>query len=100
MSERDYQAKEECLRRLSEPEGDHELRTLLDLFTQPEELEKAKDEFDERTGGGGGGSKWLGPLLPPDFLPPVDLRWPEYVSTVRGVEWWIPTPNSDASLKL
>jgi aminobenzoyl-glutamate utilization protein B len=70
--------------------------TLLDLITQPEELEKAKDEFDERTGGGVGGSKWLGPLLPPDFLPPVDLRWPEYVSTERGEEWWIPTPRSDA----
>src|SRR3712207_1981963 len=31
MSERDYQAKEEeCLRRLSEPEGDHELHAALE----------------------------------------------------------------------
>jgi hypothetical protein len=27
MSQRDYPAKEEILRRLSEPEGDHELQT-------------------------------------------------------------------------
>jgi hypothetical protein len=30
MSERDYLAKDETLRRLSEPEGDHELHTALD----------------------------------------------------------------------
>ena len=31
MSERDYQAREEeCLRRLSEPEGDHELHAALE----------------------------------------------------------------------
>jgi aminobenzoyl-glutamate utilization protein B len=23
----------------------------------------------------------------------VDLRWPEYVQTPRGEEWWIPTPR-------
>jgi aminobenzoyl-glutamate utilization protein B len=66
--------------------------TLVDLLTKPEELEKAKVEFKERTGGGIGGSKWVAPLLPSDFKPPVDLRWPEYVTTVRGEEWWIPTP--------
>jgi hypothetical protein len=30
MSERDYLAKEEALRRLSEPEGDHELHAALE----------------------------------------------------------------------
>ena len=30
------------------------------------------------------------PLLPADFEPPVGLRWPEYVTTVRGDEWSIP----------
>ena len=30
MSERDYQAKEKCLRRLSEPEGEHELHAALE----------------------------------------------------------------------
>ena len=67
--------------------------TVVDLLTRPEELAKAKAEFDERTGGGVGGSRWVAPLLPRDFVPPVDLRWPEYVTTPRGEEWWIPTPN-------
>ncbi len=70
--------------------------TALDLLTMPDELAKAKAEFDERTGGGVGGSKWVAPLLPEDFFPPIDLRWPEYISTPRGEEWWLPTPNSDA----
>jgi aminobenzoyl-glutamate utilization protein B len=67
--------------------------TLLDLILQPEELEQARAEFVERTGGGVGGSKWVAPLLPADFAPPVDLRWPEYVTTVRGEEWYMPTPK-------
>ena len=65
--------------------------TLIDLLTKPEELEKAKAEFEERTGGGVGGSMWVAPLLPRDFAPPVDLRWPEYIHTERGEEWWAPT---------
>lgn len=67
--------------------------TLLDLVTQPAELERCKREFDERTGGGVGGERWVEPLLPEDFVPPVDLRWPEYIQTVRGTEWWIPTTD-------
>jgi aminobenzoyl-glutamate utilization protein B len=70
--------------------------TLLDLLMAPEVLRGAQDEFKERTGGGVGGSKWVGPLLPRDFQPPVDLRWPEYIETVRGQEWWIPTPTAGA----
>ena len=66
--------------------------TLVDLITDPAELEKARSEFVERTGGGVGGSRWVAPLLPSDFRPPVDLRWPEYIRTQRGEEWWIPTP--------
>jgi aminobenzoyl-glutamate utilization protein B len=66
--------------------------TALDLLTVEGELAKAKVEFDERTGGGVGGDKWMAPLLPRDFQPPIDLRWPEYVTTERGEEWWIPTP--------
>ncbi|MGH7050202.1 MAG: hypothetical protein ACREDE_09835 [Thermoplasmata archaeon] len=23
----------------------------------------------------------------------TDLRWPEYVQTRRGEEWWLPTPH-------
>jgi aminobenzoyl-glutamate utilization protein B len=66
--------------------------TLLDLLTEPALLQQAQDEFRDRTGGGIGGTKWAAPLLPKDFRPPVDLRWPEYIQTARGEEWWIPTP--------
>jgi aminobenzoyl-glutamate utilization protein B len=66
--------------------------TLLDLATQPDELARARAEFVERTGGGVGGSRWVAPLLPRDIVPPIDLRWPEYITTHRGEEWWVPTP--------
>lgn len=68
--------------------------TLIDLLTRPDALAAARAEFAERTGGGVGGSRWVAPLLPADFAPPVDLRWPEYVETPRGREWWIPTPQA------
>jgi aminobenzoyl-glutamate utilization protein B len=70
--------------------------TFLDLIQHPADLEAAKAEFRERTGGGVGGGKWVAPLLPRNFIPPVDLRWPEYVTTARGDEWWLPTPNPEA----
>ena len=41
--------------------------TILDLLTVPGELEKAQAEFNERTGGGVGGSAWVAPLLPARF---------------------------------
>jgi aminobenzoyl-glutamate utilization protein B len=68
--------------------------SLLDLLTRPDLLAAAKAEFTERTGGGVGGTKWTAPLLPHDFAPPVDLRWPEYIRTERGEEWFLPTPAS------
>jgi len=68
--------------------------TLLDLAGDPDALAAAQAEFRERTGGGVGGARWVAPLLPRDFPPPVDLRWPEYVQTPRGEEWWIPTPQA------
>ena len=67
--------------------------TLVDLLTQPEELARARAEFDERTAGGIGGDRWVAPLLPEDFCAPVDFRWPEYITTTRGEEWWIPTTD-------
>jgi aminobenzoyl-glutamate utilization protein B len=67
--------------------------SIVELLCEPAELEKAPDEFSKRTGGGIGGSQWVALLLPKDFKPPVDLRWPEYVTTPRGEEWWIPTPS-------
>lgn len=65
--------------------------TILDLMTSADLLARARDEWRERTGGGIGGGKWLAPLLPRDFRVPLDFRWPEYVTTARGEEWWIPT---------
>ncbi len=65
--------------------------TIIDLLTDRAALERAQAEFRERTGGGIGGSKWVAPLLPKDFPPPVNYRWPEYVTTVRGEEWTVPT---------
>ena len=53
----------------------------------------ARAEFDERTAGGIGGDRWVAPLLPEDFCAPVDFRWPEYITTTRGEEWWIPTTD-------
>jgi aminobenzoyl-glutamate utilization protein B len=66
--------------------------TLVDLASRPDLLQAAQAEFRERTGGIDS-KDWVGPLLPADFDPPVDLRWPEYVTTPRGEEWCIPTPH-------
>ncbi|MGE4064922.1 MAG: amidohydrolase [Rhodospirillaceae bacterium] len=49
----------------------------------------AMDEFIRRTGGGVGGEKWIAPLA--DYEAPIHFRWPEYITTKRGREWWIPT---------
>ena len=49
-------------------------------------MTEAEDEFRERTGGGINGTKLVALLLPKDFHPPVNLRWPEYVQTARGEE--------------
>ncbi|MGB0505116.1 MAG: amidohydrolase [Pikeienuella sp.] len=63
--------------------------TALDCLTNPDLLAAAQAEFRERTGGGIGGDKWLPPLC--DYEPPLNFRWPEYVTTRRGEEWVIPT---------
>ncbi|MCR8922633.1 amidohydrolase [Dasania sp. GY-MA-18] len=63
--------------------------TILDLLCKPGALEQAQQEFNERTGGGIGGSEWVAPLC--DYPAPIHFRWPEYVQTERGHEWWIPT---------
>ena len=63
--------------------------TIVDLLTDTALLESARREFEARTGGGIGGSEWLPPLC--DYDPPIHFRWPEYVTTQRGFEWWIPT---------
>jgi aminobenzoyl-glutamate utilization protein B len=63
--------------------------TALRLLEDEAARDAAQREFVERTGGGVGGSKWLAPLC--DYPPPIHFRWPEYVTTPRGREWWIPT---------
>ena len=52
----------------------------------------AMDEFVTRTGGGIGGSNWIAPLC--DYDPPINFRWPEYVTTARGRDWWIPSAGT------
>lgn len=68
----------------------------LRLIEDPAARDAAMAEFRARTGGGPGsgpgsdpgGSTWLPPLC--DYPPPVHFRWPEYVTTPRGRDWWIP----------
>ena len=63
--------------------------TALDCLTDPTMLAAAQEEFRDRTGGGIGGKNWLAPLC--DHAPPLDFRWPEYITTARGTDWVIPT---------
>ena len=70
--------------------------TLVELMTSPAEVARARAEFALRTGGGIGGTNWVPPLLPKGFRAPVHYRWPEYVTTPRGEEWWIPNEPADA----
>lgn len=64
--------------------------SFVELLLDSQALEACQEEFRERTGGGIGGENWIPPLLPEDFSAPVELRWPEYVRTPRGEDWWIP----------
>jgi aminobenzoyl-glutamate utilization protein B len=63
--------------------------TALRLLEDESARGAAKDEFIRRTGGGIGGDTWIAPLA--DYEAPHHFRWPEYVTTKRGREWWIPT---------
>ncbi|MCA0433224.1 MAG: amidohydrolase [Proteobacteria bacterium] len=60
----------------------------LRLLEDKSAREAARREFEDRTGGGIGGTRWVPPLC--DYPPPIHFRWPEYVTTARGREWWIP----------
>jgi aminobenzoyl-glutamate utilization protein B len=62
--------------------------TMIDLLTQPQQLERCQKEFRERTS-----VHHEKPLIPRDLDPPIELRWPEYVNTARGDDWWIPSRN-------
>ena len=71
--------------------------TIVDVLTSPELLAEARREFERRTGGGVGGTDWLAPLC--DYDPPIHHPWPEYVTTARGHEWWIPADDVDRALE-
>jgi len=62
--------------------------TLLDLAEDPAKLRACKDEWVERIK-----QEYEAPQLDPEWDPPIDLPWPEYVVTERGYDWHIPTPN-------
>ena len=61
----------------------------LRLLEDPTARDAAMEEFKQRTGGGIGGDHWIEPLC--DYQPPINFRWPEYITTERGHDWWIPT---------
>lgn len=56
----------------------------LDIIEKPALLKMAWEEFKERKA-----QHDEPPLLPMGLKPPVELRWPEWV-TRPGDEWWIP----------
>ena len=60
--------------------------TLLELLTAPAALAAARAEFTERTAA----ERYIAPLLPRAFAPPIDYCWPEYADTARGSGWVIP----------
>jgi aminobenzoyl-glutamate utilization protein B len=49
----------------------------------------AMSEFQQRTA-----DNPIPPLC--DYEPPIHFRWPEYVTTARGRDWWIPAKMPDA----
>jgi aminobenzoyl-glutamate utilization protein B len=61
--------------------------TLLDLTENPATLKACRDEWEERIK-----KEYEPPQLDPEWDPPIDLPWPEYVVTERGYDWHIPTP--------
>ena len=55
------------------------------LLEDPAAREAAMAEFKHRTAG----DAMIEPLC--DYDPPIHFRWPEYVETARGRDWWIPS---------
>lgn len=60
--------------------------TVIDLLTKPDVLAAATAEFEQRTGGGIGGTQWIPPQC--DYEPPIGFRWPEYVTADNGERRW------------
>ena len=61
----------------------------LRILEDPKARDAAMAEFNDRTKGGVAGSDWIAPLC--DYEPPIQFGWPEYVTTARGFDWYIPT---------
>lgn len=57
----------------------------LRLLEDKDARDAARSEFEDRTGGGIGGTDWMAPLC--DYAPPLGSAWPEYVETARGRGW-------------
>ncbi len=53
-------------------------------------VEARRERFGNGELGLGGASKWIATQLPVDFEALIHYRWPEYITTIRGEEWWIP----------
>ena len=70
--------------------------TLFDIIADSEFRKSARQEFEQRTGGGIGGTSWEAPWC--DYEPPLDHPWPRYHQTRRGFEWWIPETATDRAL--
>ena len=65
--------------------------SMIELFTDPSELEAATEEFAERTKDG-----YLDSLIPDGQAPPTDLRWPQWIDNrypdrpPEGIQWSVP----------
>ncbi|GAA0971954.1 hypothetical protein GCM10009555_024240 [Acrocarpospora macrocephala] len=64
----------------------------LEYFENPELRKEAREEFLRRRDNAD--ERFHSPLLPADFKPPIDLPWPEYVETARGLSWQLPTTQN------
>ncbi len=58
--------------------------TLLDLIVDGDLRQRAWDEFERRRA-----EDPIAPLC--DYPPPIHFPWPEYVTTPRGEDWWLPS---------
>jgi aminobenzoyl-glutamate utilization protein B len=63
----------------------------IDVIETPNLIKEAWNEFHERKQ-----KNDEAPLLPKGLKPPVELRWPEWV-TRPGSEWWIPSTTGEVA---
>ncbi|MEM1237810.1 MAG: amidohydrolase [Pseudomonadota bacterium] len=73
-----------CIDPMTEVAAQVVAMTALDCLTDADMLAAAKAEFEERR------ARDPHPPLC-DYEPPLNLRWPEYVTTARGADWVMPS---------